>query len=334
MTYERGASSRPPILRVDGLKTYFHLRDGTLQAVDDISFEVGPGRTLCIVGESGSGKSVTALSIMGLIDPPGRIEAGSIHYHDENLLELPDAELEGRIRGNRIGMIFQDPMSSLNPSFTIGDQVAEGLVLHRGLTRNQARRETINILGLVGIPDAESRYSLYPHQFSGGMRQRVMIAAAIICEPDFLIADEPTTALDVTIQAQILRLLVELKEKLNSSLLMITHDLGVVASMADDVLVMYAGKVVESGTVEQLFDSPAHPYTQGLLNCATNLGSQRDGLFEVIPGVPLVPIKLGLGCRFQGRCPRSVDRCRHEEPALLPIQRDHHAACHLCDSIT
>ena len=279
MTQERRAGSRP-ILRVEGLKTHFRLRDGTLKAVDDISFEVAAGKTLCIVGESGSGKSVTALSIMGLIDPPGRIEAGSIHYHDEDLLKLPDADLEARIRGNRIGMIFQDPMSSLNPSFTIGDQVAEGLVLHRGLTRRQARQETINVLRLVGIPDAEARYGLYPHQFSGGMRQRVMIAAAIICEPDLLIADEPTTALDVTIQAQILRLLAELKDRLNSSLLMITHDLGVVASMADDVLVMYAGKVVESGTMEHLLDSPSHPYTQGLLKCATDLGRQRDGSFE------------------------------------------------------
>lgn len=323
-----------PILRVVGLKTYFHLRDGTLQAVDDISFEVGAGKTLCIVGESGSGKSVTALSIMGLIDPPGRIEAGSIYHHSENLLELPEDELEGRIRGNRIGMIFQDPMSSLNPSFTIGDQVAEGLVLHRGLTRNQARQETIDVLRLVGIPDAEARYDLYPHQFSGGMRQRAMIAAAIICEPDLLIADEPTTALDVTIQAQILRLLVELKDKLNSSLLMITHDLGVVASMADDVLVMYAGKIVESGTVEQMFDSPSHPYTQGLLNCVINAETQRDGLFEVIPGVPLVPINPGSGCRFQDRCSLSFGRCGREEPVLLPIERGHYAACHLCDSAT
>ena len=333
MTQERRAGSRP-ILRVEGLKTHFRLRDGTLKAVDDISFEVDAGKTLCIVGESGSGKSVTALSIMGLIDPPGRIEAGRIHYHDEDLLKLPDAELEERIRGNRIGMIFQDPMSSLNPSFTIGDQVAEGLVLHRGLTRRQARQETINVLRLVGIPDAEARYGLYPHQFSGGMRQRVMIAAAIICEPDLLIADEPTTALDVTIQAQILRLLAELKDKLNSSLLMITHDLGVVASMADDVLVMYAGKVVESGTIEHLFDSPAHPYTQGLLKCATDLGRQRDGSFEVIPGVPLVPIDPGPGCRFRDRCSRSVDRCGHEEPALLPIARDHLAACHVCEPTT
>ncbi len=319
-----------PILRVNGLKTYFHLRDGMLKAVDDVSFEVGAGKTLCIVGESGSGKSVTALSIMGLIDPPGQVEAGSIHYHNENLLELPDEELEGRIRGNRIGMIFQDPMSSLNPSFTIGDQAAEGLVLHRGLTRTQARRQTIEVLRLVGIPDAETRYDLYPHQFSGGMRQRVLIAAAIICEPDLLIADEPTTALDVTIQAQILRLLVELSDRLNSSLLMITHDLGVVASMADDVLVMYAGKIAESGTVEQMFDSPSHPYTQGLLSCVANVGTQAGGSFEAIPGVPLVPIDPGPGCRFQKRCSRAISQCGYEEPMLLPVERDHYAACHLC----
>jgi ABC-type dipeptide/oligopeptide/nickel transport system ATPase component len=212
MTGRNGnGTSVESVLRVEELRTYFHLRDGTLAAVDDVSFEVESGKTLCIVGESGSGKSVTALSIMGLIDPPGRIESGCIFYRDEDLLALQEGELESRIRGNRIGMIFQDPMSSLNPSFTIGAQVAEGLVLHRGLTPSQARRQAIDVLKLVGIPDAETRFDHYPHQFSGGMRQRVMIAAAIACEPDLLIADEPTTALDVTIQAQILRLLAELK---------------------------------------------------------------------------------------------------------------------------
>jgi oligopeptide/dipeptide ABC transporter ATP-binding protein len=321
-------ASAGTLLQVEGLKTHFHLRHGVLTAVDDVSFEIAAGRTLCIVGESGSGKSVTALSIMGLIDPPGRIEAGVIRYRDQDLLAMPEAELEAKIRGNRIGMIFQDPMSSLNPSFTIGAQVAESLVLHRGLTEAQARRQSIDVLRLVGIADAELRYDHYPHQFSGGMRQRVMIAAAIICEPDLLIADEPTTALDVTIQAQILLLLSELKVRLNSSLLLITHDLGVVASMADEVVVMYAGKVVESGTLEQVFTQPSHPYTEGLLGCVTSGGS--DGLpFAAIPGVPMVPINPEGGCRFRFRCAHAFERCRIEHPRSIEVCPGHRAACHL-----
>jgi oligopeptide/dipeptide ABC transporter ATP-binding protein len=318
-----------PLLRVEGLKTYFHVRNGLLTAVDDVSFDVAAGKTLCIVGESGSGKSVTALSVMGLIDHPGRIEAGAIHYRDEDLLRLSDSEMEKRFRGNRIGMIFQDPMSSLNPAFTIGAQVAESLVLHRGLTTKQARRQTIDVLKLVGIPDAEARYDLYPHQFSGGMRQRVMIAAAIICEPDLLIADEPTTALDVTIQAQILRLLAELRNQLNSALILITHDLGVVASMADDVLVMYAGKVAEQGSLRQVFEAPAHPYTQGLLRCVFSMSGSSERSFEVIPGTPMIPINPGVGCRFRYRCSRAYDRCSKETPSVLRADPGHYAACHL-----
>lgn len=326
-----GQPNEVPLLHVDGLKTHFHLRDGTLTAVDDVSFSLDAGRTLCIVGESGSGKSVTALSIMGLVDPPGRVEAGSIRFRGEDLLTLPDTQMEKRIRGNRIGMIFQDPMSSLNPAFTIGSQVAEGLVLHRGLSTAQARRQTVDILKLVGITDAEARFDLYPHQFSGGMRQRVMIAAAIACEPDLLIADEPTTALDVTIQAQILHLLAELRERLDSALLMITHDLGVVAAMADDVLVMYAGKVAERGSLQQIFDAPGHPYTRGLLDCVRSMSQMSAREFKGISGAPMIPMNPGIGCRYRYRCPHAFDRCSSETPAPHRIGPGHEAACHLLE---
>ena len=319
------------LLSVQGLRTHFHLRNGVLTAVDDVSFDLDAGRTLCIVGESGSGKSVTAMSIMGLIDPPGRIEAGRIDFRGEDLLSLPEPEMERRIRGNRIGMIFQDPMSSLNPAFTIGSQVAEGLMLHRGLSSTEARRQTIDILKLVGIRDAAARYDLYPHQFSGGMRQRVMIAAAIACEPDLLIADEPTTALDVTIQAQILRLLVELKDRLDSALLMITHDLGVVASMADEVLVMYAGRVAERGTVQKIFEAPAHPYTQGLLDCVESMAQGAGREFRAIAGNPMVPMNPTVGCRYRFRCPHAFDRCDRETPVPLRVGPTHEAACHLLE---
>jgi len=319
------------LLQVRGLKTHFHLRNGVLAAVDDVSFDLDAGKTLCIVGESGSGKSVTAMSIMGLIDPPGRIEGGRIDYRGENLLAMPDPEMERRIRGNRIGMIFQDPMSSLNPAFTIGSQVAEGLVLHRGLTATEARRQTIDVLKLVGITDAAARYDHYPHQFSGGMRQRVMIAAAIACEPDVLIADEPTTALDVTIQAQILRLLAELKGRLNSALLMITHDLGVVAAMADEVLVMYAGRIAERTSVQQLFESPAHPYSQGLIDCVQSMTRSVGREFQGIAGSPMVPMNPGVGCRYRFRCPLAFDRCSHETPVSRLTGPAHEVACHLLE---
>jgi oligopeptide/dipeptide ABC transporter ATP-binding protein len=325
------ADNESPLLAVSHLTTHFHLDSGVLKAVDDVSFSLAAGRTTCIVGESGSGKSVTALSIMRLIEPPGRIVSGSIQYGGIDLLGLPEGELESRIRGNRIGMIFQDPMTSLNPLLTIGSQVSEGIILHRGLTRSQARRQAVEVLKLVGIPDAAERFDSYPHQFSGGMRQRVMIAAAIACEPDLLIADEPTTALDVTIQAQILRLLSDIRERLSSSLLLITHDLGVVSAMADEVLVMYAGKIVERSTITQLFEAPAHPYTEGLLKSVVRLDDPSQSPFDPIPGAPLVPLNPQAGCHFRTRCKYAFDRCDADHPPLFPVAADHDAACYLRD---
>ena len=323
-----------PVLRVEGLRTHFRLRHGLLKAVDDVSFSVEAGKVLCIVGESGSGKSVTALSILRLIDPPGRIEAGSIHYRNQDLLAMPEREMARTIRGNRVGMIFQDPMTSLNPAFTIGDQIAEGITAHQQVSRAEARAKTIELLRLVGIPHAKERYSDYPHHFSGGMRQRVLIAAAIACEPDLLIADEPTTALDVTIQAQILRLLADLQKRLNSGMILITHDLGVVAAMADDVMVMYAGKMVEYADVQTLFRSPRHPYTIGLLNSVIGLDEPADAELRSIQGVPPVPINMPAGCSFRPRCGQAVEACAVSEPTLRSAAPDHPVACHLIASET
>jgi len=317
------------LLTVENLKTYFHLRSGLLKAVDDVSFSLAPGRVLGIVGESGSGKSMTALSIIGLVDPPGRIEGGRIAYRGRNLLEMPERELEATIRGNRVGMIFQDPMTSLNPSFIIGEQIAEGLIAHKELGREAARANTVELLRLVGIPNAADRYYDYPHHFSGGMRQRVLIAAAIACEPDLLIADEPTTALDVTIQAQILKLLSDLRRRLGSAMILITHDLGVIAAMADDVIVMYAGRIVEYADVATLFRTPRHPYTVGLLNSIVRLEDSRDSALRSIPGAPPTPIDLPSGCSFRTRCPHAVERCAVEYPALRDAAPQHGVACHL-----
>ena len=322
------------ILRVERLCTYFRVRDGVLKAVDDISFDVQPGKVLCIVGESGSGKSVTALSILRLIDPPGKIESGRIFYRDNDVLGLPEAEMTRTIRGNRIGMIFQDPMTSLNPAFSIGDQIAEGIIAHQPVTQRQAHAKTIELLHLVGIPHAEERYDDFPHHFSGGMRQRVLIAAAIASEPDLLIADEPTTALDVTIQAQILRLLASLQKRLNSAMILITHDLGVVAAMADEVMVMYAGRVVEHADVETLFRDPRHPYTRGLLDSVLELDEPRETALRSIPGVPPVPVNMPLGCSFRPRCSRAMDSCAQVSPALRETRAGHEVACHLLDSAT
>ena len=331
-TRERAAVERnmtAPILRVEGLRTHFRVREGVLKAVDDISFAVEPGKVLGIVGESGSGKSVTALSILRLIDPPGKIESGRIFYRDNDLLELPEAEMTRTIRGNRIGMIFQDPMTSLNPAFTIGDQIAEGIIAHQPVSREQAHEKTLELLRLVGIPNARERYGDYPHHFSGGMRQRVLIAAAIASEPDLLIADEPTTALDVTIQAQILRLLADLQKRLNSAMILITHDLGVVAAMADEVMVMYAGRVVEHADVETLFRDPRHPYTVGLLDSVLELDEPREAALRSIPGVPPVPVNMPAGCSFRARCTRAIDICAQTYPALRDARVGHEVACHL-----
>jgi len=322
-------TSTDTVLRVESLRTYFHVSSGTLKAVDDVSFEVTRGGTLCVVGESGSGKSVTALSIMRLIDPPGKIEAGRILYGDRDLLTLSEGELEREIRGNRIGMIFQDPMTSLNPAFTVGTQIAEGIMAHLGLTPTQAEARVIDLLKLVGIPNPVEHFRSYPFQMSGGMCQRVMIAAAIACEPDLLIADEPTTALDVTIQAQILKLLSDLKDRLGSALVLITHDLGVVAAMADQVVVMYAGRVVEQAPVGRLFAEPRHPYTAGLLRSVVRIEDARDVALTSIQGTPPIPLDLPPGCSFRPRCPHAFAPCATTVPPLIAVGPEQRAACHL-----
>jgi len=322
---------RDPVLRVDGLKTYFHTRDGTVRAVDDVSFDLARGETLCVVGESGCGKSVTALSILGLLPvPPARIESGSIVFMGEDLVAATEARMR-EIRGNQISMIFQEPMTSLNPVMTIGDQVAEALLLHQDINKHDARRRVLEMLNLVHIAEAERRIDEYPHQMSGGMRQRVMIAMALACNPAVLIADEPTTALDVTIQAQILNLMVELKERLGTAIILITHDLGVVAETAQRVVVMYAGRKVEQTSVEQLFERPLHPYTRGLLRSIPSVnkriaGDAQTQLHEIAGVVPTLrdPIP---GCAFADRCELAQARCHQSAPPFEEKRSGHFAAC-------
>jgi oligopeptide/dipeptide ABC transporter ATP-binding protein len=328
------SSTEKDLLVVKNLKTSFTTDEGHILAVDDISFSLKSGRTLGIVGESGCGKSVTSLSIMRLIQPPGKIEAGSeIIFSGKNLLSLSDSEMRA-IRGDRIAMIFQEPMTSLNPVFTIGDQIDEVISIHKKeLNRQQVKDKTIQMLKLVGIPSPEQRYTEYPHQLSGGMRQRVMIAMAMSCDPELLIADEPTTALDVTIQAQILDLMQKLQKEFKSGMILITHDLGVVAEMCDEVLVMYAGKVAEYGTVEDIFYRPRHPYTRGLLDSIPHFDSgHRLKRLKTIPGLVPSLTKLPKGCRFQDRCAYAQDICRINEPVL--DQNKHQAACHFPISST
>jgi peptide/nickel transport system ATP-binding protein len=312
-----------PLLDVRGLVTRFRTEESEVRAVDGVSFSVPAGGTVGIVGESGSGKSVTALSILRLVrDPPGRVVAGEVIFDGRDLLKLDDKRMR-EVRGNQISMIFQEPMTSLNPVLSVGDQVGEPLRLHRGLTKSQARAEAAELFRKVGIADPERRVREYPHQMSGGMRQRVMIAMALACRPKLVIADEPTTALDVTIQAQILELLASLKRELGMSMVLITHDLGVVAEQCDEMVVMYAGHVVERGRAAELFARPRHPYTAGLLRSIPSLqpvgkeGGRRRRLQE-IPGVVPRLDRLPRGCRFQDRCPRVQDRCRTEPPELEP----------------
>ena len=322
-----------PLLAVDDLATYFFTRDGVVRAVDGVSFTVGRGEALAIVGESGCGKSVTSLSIMRLIaSPPGKVVKGRVLFEGRDLLQLPEAEMR-RIRGNAISMIFQEPMTSLNPVLTIGRQIAEALVLHQGATREQAARRAVEMLRLVRIPEAERRACQYPHQLSGGMRQRVMIAMALACEPRLLIADEPTTALDVTIQAQILDLMRELQRKTGAAIVLITHDLGVVAEMAERVVVMYAGRKVEEAPVRELFAHPRHPYTRGLLDSIPKLKAAPDGhgpgrkrLAEIAGTVPSLLDRI-VGCAFAPRCRYATPRCRNDAPALEEKARGHYAAC-------
>jgi peptide/nickel transport system ATP-binding protein len=318
------------LLEVDSLQTHFRTPDGINRAVDGVSFHVEAGETLAIVGESGCGKSVTAMSILRLIpEPPGKI-AGAIRFNGRNLLEASDREMRD-IRGNEISMIFQEPMTSLNPVLTVGRQIGETLRLHQGLSKQQAEDRAVEMLNLVGIPEAKRRVREYPHQLSGGMRQRVMIAIALACNPKLLIADEPTTALDVTIQAQILDLMRDLKHRVGAAIVLITHDLGVVAEVAERVVVMYAGKKVEEAAVGPLFRTPRHPYTQGLLGSVPKLGSSLTGEEERLAEIPgLVPsLKQKIpGCVFASRCPKATELCIAVAPALETKAPGHIAACH------
>jgi len=330
MTMPGRSSAGDPLLRVQDLRTYFHLGREVARAVDGVSFDIRAGETVGMVGESGCGKSVTALSLLRLIDPPGRIEAGSrIEFEGRDLLSL-DEEGIRQIRGNRIAMVFQEPMTALNPVFTIGDQVAEVARVHARASRRAAWERAVEMLNLVGIPDPRERARSYPHQLSGGMRQRVLIAMALVMNPSLLIADEPTTALDVTIQAQILELLADLQQRLGLAVLLITHDLGVVAEVTSRVLVMYGGQIVERSPVRELFRNPRHPYTRGLLEAMPRLGRQRDRL-AVIPGTVPPPTRWPSGCRFRDRCPYAWQRCADEPPPEYVVSPDHNARCHLVD---
>jgi len=326
-----------PLLEVADLRTWFFTRDGVVRAVDGVSFHVMPGETLAIVGESGCGKSVTALSILRLIaSPPGRIVSGAIRLAGRNLLDLSDAEMRD-IRGNDISMIFQEPMTSLNPVLTIGRQIAETLTLHQGLDRRAALARAVEMLRLVHIPEAQRRIEQYPHQLSGGMRQRVMIAMALACNPKLLIADEPTTALDVTIQAQILDLMRELKQKIDAAIVLITHDLGVVAEMAQRVVVMYAGRKAEEAPVRELFRRPLHPYTKGLLASVPKLGASLQPeppprLAEIAGTVPSLREPMP-GCPFAERCAFATDICHREMPLFEEKEDGHYAACFHSDAV-
>jgi peptide/nickel transport system ATP-binding protein len=325
-----------PILEIADLRTWFFSRDGVVRAVDGVSLHVNPGETLAIVGESGCGKTVTALSILRLIpSPPGRIVSGSIRFAGRDLLGLSEAEIR-QVRGNEISMIFQEPMTSLNPVLTIGRQIAETLILHQGLARKPALAKAVDILRLVHIPEALRRLGEYPHQLSGGMRQRVMIAMALACNPKLMIADEPTTALDVTIQAQILDLMRELKRRIDAAILLITHDLGVVAEMAQRVIVMYAGRKVEEAMVGELFRRPLHPYTKGLLNSMPRLGAPLNGqvrrLAEIPGTVPSLSEAMP-GCPFAARCGFASEICHNAMPDFEEKQPGHFAACHHADRV-
>jgi len=318
------------VLDVKNLQTVFFTNSGLFRAVDDVSFSVRRGETLAIVGESGCGKSVTALSVMRLVpDPPGRIVGGSVTLEGTDLLGLDDAAMR-KIRGDRISMIFQEPMTSLNPVMRIGDQITEVVQLHRSMTNKEAWKQAVEMLRLVRIPEPERRAQEYPHQLSGGMRQRAMIAMALACRPTLLIADEPTTALDVTIQAQILALIVDLQKELGTGLILITHDLGVVAQTAQRVIVMYAGKKVEEASVEALFENPLHPYTKGLMAsmpAVISFGSNTDTRLTEIPGMVPSLTNLPPGCAFAPRCHLAIDRCRAEYPPLQDFGDNHFAAC-------
>ena len=317
------------LLEVDDLKMYFHTEDGVVRAVDGVSYTLDRGETLGVVGESGSGKSVTAMTIMGLISmPPGKIEGGDVRYRGRSILHMTEEEMQ-HIRGNDIAMIFQDPMTSLNPVYKIGKQVGEGLRLHRGYSKQEALKRATELLDLVGIPEPEKRVNEYPHQFSGGMRQRVMIAMALACNPKILIADEPTTALDVTIQAQIMRLLKQLQEKMGTSIILITHDLGIVAQIAKHVMVMYCGQAVEYSDVRSIYKNPLHPYTAGLLRSIPKLTDDDMEELPSIPGMVPSPSEKLQGCRFAPRCEKCGARCKKEMPDLVTLEDGRKVRCFL-----
>lgn len=316
------------LVEFKNLRTHFFTEDGVVKAVDDVSFKIKQGETIGVVGESGCGKSVTAMSLMRLIpNPPGEIVGGEIIFDGKSILNISEDEMR-EIRGNSISVIFQEPMTSLNPVFTVGQQISEVIILHQKLDKQQAEKKSIDMLKLVGIPRAEEIVKCYPHELSGGMRQRVMIAMAMACNPKLLIADEPTTALDVTIQAQILDLMKEIKEKLGTSIMLITHDLGVIAEMADYVVVMYAGKVVEEAPVVELFKNPMHPYTLGLLQSKPILNQNRERLYS-IPGQVPNPIGLPNDCHFCTRCSKNIKMCSEKIPPLVDIGNNHKVACWL-----
>jgi len=316
------------VLDVESLKTYFYLDDNEVaRAVDDVNFSIEPGETVALVGESGSGKSITSLSIMQLINKPGKIVNGTISLEGENLLDKSNKQMT-KIRGNDVAMIFQEPMTALNPVFTIGNQIVEVLKKHKKMSKSQAKKRAIELLKMVGFPRAEATMDEYPHQLSGGMRQRAMIAIAISCEPKLLIADEPTTALDVTIQSQILDLMNDMKEKLNMSLLLITHDLGVVAEYADRIMVMYGGQIVEQSTTRGLFKDPKHPYTNGLLGSLPDIYEDANRL-QTIQGTVPAAHNFPQGCRFSTRCPHVMEKCIQSNPDLMELEKDHHVRCYL-----
>ena len=323
-----------PLIEVKGLKTYFYTEDGVVKAVDGVDYVIENEKTLGVVGESGCGKSVTALSIMGLVQmPPGKIEEGEILFHrNDKVMDLAKFEPKGRemraIRGNEIAMIFQEPMTSLNPVYTIGNQIMEAIILHQKLDKSAAKKKATEMLRAVGIPSPEQRVDEFPHQLSGGMRQRAMIAMALSCNPSLLIADEPTTALDVTIQAQVLELMNSLRDEFHAAIQFITHDLGVIANMANDVVVMYLGRIVEGGSVGDTFHTPKHPYTQGLMNSIPSLTSSKERL-EPIKGVVPDPFDLPEGCGFEPRCPHAMEICKTKMPPLKEVAPNHNAACWL-----
>ena len=327
-------TDQKPLLEVEDLKTHFFTEDGVVHAVDDVDLVIYPGEILGLVGESGCGKSVTALSVMRLVSLPGRVLEGQILLDGTDLLRLPETEMM-KVRGNRISMIFQQPQTALNPVFRVGDQIAEVLSIHQDFGKEAGQTRAVDLLKMVGIPDAERRAQSFPHELSGGMAQRVMIAMALACVPELLIADEPTTALDVTIQAQILDLILDMREKMGTSVLLITHDLGVIAEMAERVAVMYAGLIVEQAACEELFDQPLHPYTQGLIGSIPILGKLKERL-DVIPGNVPNLIDPPVGCRFAPRCPARIKFglkiCTEVEPTLLEVTPGHHVRCWLYEN--